>query len=76
MKHTLTSNECSDENVKFEIYVLELNSDLLNIGIERKDFLKEHLNNEISINLNKKELHSFIGTLLHAQSKMRGGSNG
>ena len=26
--------------------------------------------------LSKKELHSFIGTLLHAQAKMRGGSNG
>ena len=24
----------------------------------------------------KKELHSFIGTLLHAQSKMKGGQNG
>ena len=26
--------------------------------------------------LSKKELHSFIGTLLHAQAKMKGGSNG
>lgn len=71
MKHTLTANECSTENVKFEVYVLELDSDIINIGIERTDFVEPHLNNEICINLNKKELHSFIGTLLHIQAKMK-----
>lgn len=28
------------------------------------------------ININKEELHSFIGTLLHIQQKMKGGENG
>lgn len=73
MKHTLTANECSTENVKFDIYVLELDSDIVNIGIDKTDFTKSHLSNEICINLNKKELHSFIGTLLHIQAKMKGG---
>jgi len=73
MTHTLTSTECGDENVIFNIYMFELDSNLVNIGIERKDFLKEHLNNEICVNLNKKELHSLIGTLLHIQAKMKGG---
>lgn len=73
MKHTLIANECSTENVKFEVYVLELDSNIANIGIQRTDFTEPHLSNEICINLNKKELHSFIGTLLHIQAKMKGG---
>lgn len=73
MKHTLTANECTTENVKFEVYVLELDNNILNIGIERTDFINPLLGNEICINLNKKELHSFIGTLLHIQAKMKGG---
>lgn len=73
MKHTLTSIDCTDENVRFNIYALELDSDNVNIGIEKKDFLNNYLNSEIGINLNKKELHSFIGTLLHIQAKMKGG---
>jgi len=73
MTHTLTATESGNENVKFNIYIFELDSNLVNIGIERKDFLEEHLSNEICINLNKKELHSLIGTLLHTQAKMKGG---
>jgi len=73
MKHTLTSQLSGSEDVKYDIYALELDSDTINIGIERTDFLKSHLSNQICINLNKKELHSFIGTLLHIQSKMKGG---
>jgi len=32
--------------------------------------------NKEEILLSKKELHTFIGTLLHVQAKMKGGLNG
>jgi hypothetical protein len=76
MKHLLSSKECSSEYVNYSIYVIEIDSETVNIGIERTDFLKDFLCNEECINLNKKELHSLIGTLLHVQAKMKGGSNG
>lgn len=73
MKHTLISDVSSDQDVKYEISVLEHDSKLVNISIERTDFTQEQYCNEICINLNKEELHSFIGVLLHVQSKMKGG---
>lgn len=76
MKHTLNADSVSTENLKYEIYILELDTDTINIGIEKTDYMNNHLCNEICLNLNKKELHSFIGTLLHVQAKMKGGKNG
>ena len=37
-----------------------------------------NINNEISeqVEINKEHLHSFIGTLLHVQQKLKGGKNG
>ena len=72
MEHKLTSIETSTENVQYDIYVLELDSNIVNIGIKRIDFCNDLRSNELSLNLNKKELHSFIGTLLHVQQKMKG----
>lgn len=76
MRHTLTSQECTTEDIKYDIYVLELDSEIVNIGIEKTNFTNLELSNEICINLNKKDLHSLIGTLLHVQAKMKGGKNG
>jgi len=50
------------------------------ISIEEKENYIEinirNFENSESTVLNKKELHSFIGQLLHIQSKMKGGQNG
>ena len=73
MKHELTPELCGNENVKYDIYVIELDKISVNIGINITDFSNELNNNQICVNLTQKELHSFIGTLLHVQSKMKGG---
>jgi hypothetical protein len=73
MKHLLTAKECGDENSKYDIYVIELDAETVNIGIEFTVFESPMRSNDTCINLNKKELHSFIGTLLHVQAKMKGG---
>jgi len=64
MKHTLESQTL----VKSTISVQEHDN---HIEIKIQNFE----NSEATI-LNKKELHSFIGLLLHIQSKMKGGQNG
>ena len=50
------------------------------ISLQEKDNHLEikiqNFENSESTVLNKKELHSFIGLLLHIQSKMKGGQNG
>lgn len=76
MKHSLTASKCSTEDLVYETTILELDKDLVNISITKTDFINEKMSNEICVNLNKKELHSFIGTLLHVQSKMKGANNG
>lgn len=76
MKHSLTSKESSSEDVKYEITVLEIDSQTTNISISVEYFMSMNQSHESCINLNKKELHSFIGTLLHVQAKMKGGQNG
>ena len=73
MKHALNPQLCGDENVKYELYVLELDKNCLNIGVSKTDFSNDLQNNEICVNLTQKELHSFIGLLLHIQAKMKGG---
>jgi len=72
MEHKLTANEISNADVKYEFYVLELDSNIVNLGIKKTDFCNDLRNNEICINITKKELHSLIGTLLHVQQKMKG----
>ena len=52
--------------------MISTNAMIHNIGIKRIDFCNDLRSNELSLNLNKKELHSFIGTLLHVQQKMKG----
>lgn len=76
MKHSLISKESSEEDVAYEITVMELDSQTVNISILVEHFISEHKSHQSCINLNKKELHSLIGTLLHVQAKMKGGSNG
>jgi hypothetical protein len=76
MMHKLSPQEYRNDDIKFEIYVLELDNETVNIGIERTEYANRHLSSQICVNLNKKELHSLIGTLLHVQAKMKGGSNG
>jgi len=72
MKHNLTPQESIKENSKYDLYILELDNNFVNIGIEYTYFPIEICDNILSVNLSKKELHSFIGTLLHVQSKMKG----
>lgn len=72
MEHRLTSQENGDENTKYDIFVLELDYNIVNIGIEITRYKSPMQNEQLCINLNKKELHSFIGTLLHVQQKMKG----
>lgn len=76
MKHSLTASKCSTGDLVYETTILELDKDLVNISITMTDFINHERSNEICINLDKKELHSFIGTLLHVQSKMKGANNG
>ena len=64
MKHILESETL----VKSSISIQENEN---HIEIEIKNFE----NFETTV-LNKKEIHSFIGLLLHIQSKMKGGQNG
>lgn len=64
MKHILESETL----VKSSISIQENDN---HIEIEIKNFE----NFETTV-LNKKEIHSFIGLLLHIQSKMKGGQNG
>lgn len=74
MTHSLISKVSSSEDEKYEISVIEIDYDLINISISYTNFLNEMQSNETCLNLNKKELHSFIGTLLHVQAKMKGGN--
>lgn len=64
MEHVLTS----EQFVRLTISIAEKPNGVL---IKITNF-----ENSEEILLSKKELHSFIGTLLHAQSKMKGGQNG
>ena len=48
---------------------------VLEVGDQISIIVESNGNSEI-IPLTKKELHSLIGTLLHVQAKMKGGSNG
>lgn len=63
-----------DFDVQKFIEVVQNESDLSSINIE-VGFYEENLEKSKdtlgSISLNKKELHSLIGTLLHVQSKMK-----
>jgi hypothetical protein len=72
MKHNLTPQESIMENQNHDLFIFELDNNFVNIGIQRTDFLDNVYDSILSVNLNKKELHSFIGTLLHVQSKMKG----
>lgn len=72
MRHNLTPQESIMENSKYDLFIFELDNNFVNIGIERTDFLNDVYDSILSVNLSKKELHSFIGTLLHVQSKMKG----
>lgn len=72
MKHNLTPQESIKENSKYDLYIFELDNNFVNIGIEYTYFPDDIRDNILSVNLSKKELHSFIGTLLHVQSKMKG----
>lgn len=63
MEHVLTS----EQFVKLTISITEKSEGIL---IKIKNF-----ENSEEILLSKKELHSFIGTLLHSQAKMKGGQN-
>lgn len=46
------------------------------IVIEEYNYNGSKLGYEQQFVLNKENLHSFIGTLLHVQQKMKGGKNG
>ena len=63
MEHVLSS----EEFVKLTISIKEKENGVL---IKITNF-----ENSEEILLSKKELHSFIGTLLHSQAKMKGGQN-
>lgn len=64
MEHVLTSEQ-------FVRLTISINEKPNGVLIKITNF-----ENSEEILLSKKELHSFIGTLLHAQSKMKGGQNG
>ena len=64
MEHVLTS----EKFVELTISIKERTDGVL---LKIKNF-----ENSEEILLSKKELHSLIGTLLHTQAKMKGGSNG
>ncbi len=55
------------------------NNNLKSISVKEEDkevIIKiEAVGTQEQIALNAKELHSFIGALLHVQSKMKGGQN-
>lgn len=72
MEHRLIAEEISTADLKYEFYVLEIDSNIVNLGIQKTDFCNDSLSNILSINITKKELHSLIGTLLHVQQKMKG----
>ena len=69
MKHLLQPEFQPFTTKKVVISVEETNLDDVLIEIETgKDFSDCYV-----VRLNRKELHSFIGTLLHVQQKMKGG---
>lgn len=72
MVHTLTALDCGTEDQTYEISIFELDAKTVNISINKTDFVNAHLSNSQCINLDKSELHSLIGALLHVQSKMKG----
>lgn len=70
MKHTLETQAPNNGDIKNEISVLETESFAI-IEITETYFIGKKEESVMSVCLNKKELHSFIGTLLHVQSKIK-----
>lgn len=64
---TITANE---ENI---ISLEQVERDVL-IKISFEDFFNKEYGEQCFL-MNKKQLHDFIGALLHVQQKMKGGSN-
>ena len=60
MEHKLIS----DESIENSISIIEFNNEVVIIKVSNNEL-------ELPIALSKKELHSFIGTLLHVQQKMK-----
>jgi len=71
MKHTLIPEHQTETMSVTNLCVTEL-GDLIHIQISRNELFQNQ--NELALNviIDPKELHSFIGTLLHVQAKMKG----
>lgn len=69
MKHIL-ENYCIDEK---EFLIVEQNNpkESITLTIKQERTILQEPPNEISIFLEKEQLRSFIGVLLHVQSKMK-----
>jgi len=72
MEHRLIPECQISENSDNFISVMELQDNTCTISITRQPFNSELETLVLCSNLTKKELHSFIGTLLHVQQKMKG----
>ena len=72
MKHSIVKELYSCTSV-LSISEKENKAEIL---IEQFSNSNGRLEVETKFSLSKEELHSFIGTLLHVQSKLRGGKNG
>jgi len=73
MEHKLTPELQISESSKNFISVFEINDGTCTLCITRQPFNDELEQIVLCSSLNQKELHSFIGTLLHVQQKIKGG---
>jgi hypothetical protein len=72
MKHVLTPEFQPFDDSVFSIELQNHLGDLI-FTISKEDLRNKNIEDSKDIRLNKKELHSLIGTLLHIQAKMKGG---
>lgn len=72
MEHKLIPEFQILENCTNFISVMELKDNTCTISITKQPYNSELEELVLCSNLTKKELHSFIGTLLHVQQKIKG----
>ncbi len=70
MKHVLIPKK-QDESIYYSQITIEQEGNEINIEVAKIDVMMPADKGGMAVNLNKEELHSFIGTLLHIQQKMK-----
>ncbi len=71
MKHVLIPEYQTETAAVTNLCVTEL-GDLIHIEITRNELFQSKSELALNVIIDIKELHSFIGTLLHVQAKMKG----